>query len=253
MNWKGTIVLLAGIAVGCAETGGILEPPDAGPDAQFNALPEDRYPTEEEFHAAGGIFRVIHPKPVGYFVPGAWRSDATVGWRWANVGSATLAGSITFADGRTLNSQEHSTSFGYYRPVISYDANLHVSPSTANHTCGLTGKVSLSAMAELWLLRFQIGDFRPFMFFQYDGVNTGDDVSQPRCTHEANGPYEGEGGDACEGEGCNGGYGGNGGGTGSNGDSSGGSCTLWEVIGYESGDGGESWYEIYRYQFWICH
>jgi hypothetical protein len=254
MNRKGVIVLLAGIAVGCTEARGILEPPVPGPDAQFSALPEDRYPTEEEFSDAGGIFKVIHPTPVGYFVPGAWRSDETVGWRWANVGRATLTGSVVFSDGRLLNSQQHSVGFGLYRPVISYDAHLSVAPSTANHTCGLTGKVSLHAMAELWLLRFQLGDFRPFMLLEYDQTNNGKDVTQPRCEYEVTDPYEGEGGESCEGEGCYGDGGGNGGGGGSaNGDDEGRYCTLWQVTVYESGDGGTTWYQIHSYQFWECH
>jgi hypothetical protein len=32
----------------------------------------------------------------------------------------------------------------------------------------------------------------------------------------------------------------------------GGICVLWEIIGYESGDGGYTWWEIYRYYVWIC-
>ncbi len=29
-------------------------------------------------------------------------------------------------------------------------------------------------------------------------------------------------------------------------------CTLWEVIGYESADGGVTWEEIYRYYYYEC-
>lgn len=186
MKLRHLLSLGVGLTVGCGEAPGVVEPSiPAGTEglAQFNTLPEDRYPTEDEFAAAGGLFAVIHPTPTGSFASGTWKSSATVGWRWANYGAAKLTGTL-INDGGHVNSQEHPFSFGHYRPVISYDVPLNVAASTLNHVCGLTGKVSLQASAELWLLRFQIGAWKPLLMFEYNQTKNGTEVSQPSCPVE---------------------------------------------------------------------
>lgn len=256
MRIRAPLVLLAALSMSACADGSPSAPDQAAATGERTrpslALAEDRYPTQEEFNAEGGQAGGEIDYPTSEFGVGIFRGVGTGQFTWINEASVTLTVRvINNSDGTELNKGTDADGGSFYRPRAEVPVYTIAEPSTLNKTCGITGKTSFTGSAALKLLTSSSGS--TITAWSYGPVTkAASDKTLPDCSREeetfmCEGMYVDDASDCAAGDGSGGGEGGGGGSTGGT------VCELWEVVWWQSADGGVTWYEVDRwYEYRNC-
>lgn len=147
-------------------------------------MPDDRYPTQAEFEAAGGQAGGSINTPVSLFRTADFAAAVSGSFSWINEIDVKLRVSVIDQDdGAVLNASEAAKGGTFYRPKVSVPVALEAAALTQNRTCGITGKAFATGKAALNLLTGVPGDV--FKVWSYNQTKYASDKALSACSPPA--------------------------------------------------------------------